>query len=116
MIHAMDVAALLPSQATVTAVPRPAGLPAAWPAQVRNAPLPARMREAPASAPATASWRRLLLAVATLVSVGTVMYWTFGKPVFLAPSPSVDPDPQAAVAARAVDWKAVDRILRRALG
>ena len=83
MNHAMEVAALLPSQATVTAVPRPAGLPAAWPVQVRNAPLPARMREAPASAPATASWRRLLLAVATLVSVGTVMYWTFGKPVFL---------------------------------
>lgn len=112
MMHSIEVAALLPSEATVTAAPRPSGLPAAYPVQVRNAALPARIGEAPASA----SWRRRLLAGATLVSMGTVMYWTFGKPVFLAPSPSVDPDHQAAVTARAVDWKAVDRILRRALG
>lgn len=44
------------------------------------------------------------------------MYGTFGKPVFLALSPSGNPDTPAAGAEKAVAGTAVDRILRRALG
>ena len=118
MIHATatDTPALLP--------PRPVGVdvPPA-PAQGRSRPVCVQNRALPGAARAVATpltggvnWRRVLVAVTTLAALGSVAYWTFGKPIFGLGSSTAADRPSDAEARRVVDWTAVDRALRKAFG
>lgn len=81
-----------------------------------NAPL--AMLGAPASVngPSRVNWRRALVAVTTLAALGSMAYWTFGRPIFSMSAPSPHDSGPSAPPAKAIDWARLDQVLRKAHG
>lgn len=107
------------------ALPSPSGaagahLDSSWHAspllpRVRNGELPLTLATAPGPAATGANWRRLLVGVTTLALLGSVAYWSFGRPIFLSQAQADQAKPTASPGS-IVDWARVDAVLRKSIG
>lgn len=82
-----------------------------------NAPLAMLGTPALVNGPSRVNWRRALVAVTTLAALGSMAYWTFGRPIFDMSGPQAARSPQAAPSSRAaLSWQQADLTLRKSHG
>jgi len=82
-----------------------------------NAPLTMLGAPAPVNGPSRVNWRRALVAVTSLAALGSMAYWTFGRPIFNMSGPQAAGSPQPAPPSRgAGNWRQLDQVLRKAHG
>jgi len=82
-----------------------------------NAPLATGDAPVSANGPSRVNWRRALVAVSTLATLGSMAYWTFGWPIFngSAPQAAKSPDPAPSWGGTG-DWRRLDHTMRRSHG
>lgn len=81
-----------------------------------NVPLPMLGAPASVNGPSRVNWRRALVGVTTLAALGSMAYWTFGRPIFSMSAPKPHDSGPSAPPAKAIDWAWVDQVLRKAYG
>ena len=84
---------------------------------VGNAPLAMRGAPGPVNGPNRVNWGRALVAVTALAALGSMAYWTFGRPIFNMSGPQAAGSPQPASSWRGTgNWRRLDQVLRKSHG